>query len=127
MCPHCQRKWYKKTGDRINGVGKQYYSCECLICHQYFDMEQWWYNHHNKKMRRLGNEDRDVAELLIKKEECIFCGEKVVKGGSKLPARFGKNNAQRIIESEIFHCKNPKCEKSYYIPKSMYDDIKKVS
>jgi len=124
MCPHCKRTWYKKIGVRTNGADRQYYTCECLICHQKFDMEQWWYNKYDKKMKRLGSSDKDVAELLIKKGKCIYCGHQVEKRNSP-QIEITTNNTRRVV-SEIFQCIDPECEKLFYVPKSMYDDIKKI-
>jgi len=120
MCPHCMRKWYKKTTERTDSTGNKYYSCECLICHQPFDMQQYWYNYYNKKKRYLGNEDEDIAELLIKKNICILCEKQVLKGGSKITT----TKKECITEAEICHCKNPHCEIMFYIPKSLYDTVK---
>lgn len=123
MCPHCNREWYKKTDERIDGAGNKYYSCECMICHKYFDMPQWWYNHYDRESRYLGNEDKDVAELLINNRKCIFCGGQVVKSDSPKIAKTGK---ERIVEAEIFHCRNSQCAKMFYVPKSIHDEINNI-
>ena len=123
MCPHCNRKWYKQIGKRSDrneaGRPQYYYRCECLICHQYFDMEQWRYIKYDKEMRRLDDSDKDIAELLINKEKCVYCEHQAEKSAT---SEIDKNT--RKVMSEIYHCRNSKCEKVFYVPKSIYDKIK---
>jgi uncharacterized protein with PIN domain len=60
--------------------------------------------------------------MLIKEEKCIYCGGRIEK--SDFP-EISKDNVSRIV-SEIFHCGNPKCRKTFYVPNSIYDTIQKT-
>lgn len=116
-CPHpdCGSKWYKKTTEtRIDGAGNNYYVCNCLKCEKMFDMRQELYNHFDTRMKRFGSSDKDIAELLMNNWQCLYCE-------NQLAEEVSEEIKNDQIVSKILHCRN--CEKSFYIPKSWFEEI----